>query len=146
MGQLAEASVGKLRAEREETLRTLLSLEESDCRLPAKWAGTDRTVNFLLRAFSLHELDHLQHIQKLLRDRHHSLTEPQILLMKAHALLGEVEALVLSLSDAEFTQTGPNDGDWSVQQIIDHMAEVEKGYRQEIRSSVERGRAAPASA
>jgi hypothetical protein len=138
MGKLAEASVAQLRTERDETLRSLLSLAEPDCRLPARWAGTDRTVNFLLRQFSGHQLDHLQHLQKLLRDRGRSSTEAEILLGKAHALQGEIEAIVLSLSDEELTETGPNDGDWSAQRIVEHLGEVERGYREEIRSSVQR--------
>ena len=97
MGSAAESAIGKLRAERDETLRRLLPLTESECRYPAKWAGTDRSVNFLLRMFSSHQLDHLQHAQKLLRDRGWSASEPQILLMKAHALMGELEALLVPL-------------------------------------------------
>jgi len=141
MGSLAESAVAKLREERDETLRHLLTLDESDCKLPAKWAGTDRSVNFLLRTFTSHELDHLQHSQKLLRDRGWSATEPQILLMKANALLGEIEALFLSLSDEDFTKTGPGPEDWSVAQIVEHMADVERHYRNEIMRSVEKGRA-----
>jgi hypothetical protein len=141
MESLAESAVAKLRAERDETLRRLLPLAESDCRYPAQWAGTDRSVNFLLRAFTSHQLDHLQHAQKLLRNRAWSATEPQMLLMKAHALQGELEALFLSLSDEDFTRAGPDDGDWSAQQIVEHLAEIERHYREEILRAVERGRA-----
>jgi hypothetical protein len=146
MGRLAEAAISKLRAERDETLRTLLGISEEDCRLPAKWAGTDRSVNFLLRHLTSHQLDHLQHLQKLLRGRHHSLTEPQILLMKAHALQGEMEALLLSLSDEEFTQEGPNEGDWSAQQLTEHLGQIERGYREEMRASIEKAHASTANA
>jgi hypothetical protein len=142
MGQTSAVAVAKLRQERDETLRRLLPLAESDCRYPAKWAGTDRTVNFLLRAFTSHELDHLQHAQKLLRDRGWAPTEPHILLMKAHALLGELEALFLSLSDEEFTRTGPTEGDWSIEQLVEHIADIERVYRTEIIRAVEQGRAA----
>jgi hypothetical protein len=141
MGSLVESAIAKLRDERDETLRELLPLAESECKYPARWAGTDRSVNFLLRAFTSHELDHLQHAQKLLRDRGWSPTEPQILLMKAHALLGELEALFLSLSDEEFTQTGPSAEDWSVEQLVEHMADVERHYRHEILRAVEKGHA-----
>lgn len=141
MGEVGESTMAKLRAEREETFRTLMSLSEAECRYPARWAGTDRTINFMLRAFSLHELDHLQHVQKLLRDQGRGLTEAQMLLMKANALRGELEALVLGLTDEEFTRPGPEEGDWSVQQIMEHSAEVERRYREEIVNAVARGRA-----
>jgi hypothetical protein len=145
MGKVSATAVARLRQERDETLHSLLGLAESDCTYPARWAGTDRSVNFLRRAFTNHALDHLQHSQKLLRARGWSATEPQILLMKAQALQGELEALFLSLSDEEFTQGGPNDGDWSLQQIVEHMTEVERHYREEILRAVEAGHAqAPA--
>jgi hypothetical protein len=86
MASRAEAAIAKLRNERDETLRTLLSLPEPSCRLPARWAGTDRTVNFLLRMFTSHQMDHMQQLQKMLRDREHTLTEPQVLLMRAQAM------------------------------------------------------------
>ncbi len=141
MGALAEAAVAKLRAERDETLRSLLPLAESDCRYPAKWAGTDRSVNFLLRMFAIHELDHMQHVQKLLFARGWHPSEAKMLLAKAHALRGEIEALFLGLSDEEFSQGGPNEADWSPRQIIEHMATVERGYREEIQRAVAAGRA-----
>jgi len=141
VGKLAEAAVANLRHERDETLRSLLTLAESDCRYPARWAGTDRSVNFLLRAFTSHQLDHLQHAQKLLRERGWSATEPQILLMKAQGLLGELEALFLSLSDEEFARAGPDEGDWSIQRIVEHLADIERAYRREILRGVAEGRA-----
>lgn len=145
MGALAEAAVARLRAEREETLRALMDLREDDCRYPARWANMDRTVNFVLRAFSLHLLDHIQHAMKLMRDRGQHLTEPQILLMKSQALMGEFEALMLSLSDEEFTRGGPKEGDWPAQKIVEHVAETERAYRREILRAVEAGRAQAAS-
>jgi hypothetical protein len=140
MGKLAETAVAKLRTERDETLRALLPLQDSDCRYPARWANTDRHVNFMLRMFSAHQLDHLQQMQKVLRDRQRGLTEAQLLLLKAHALQGELEALALSLEDDEFSQPGPNEGDWSPQQIVEHVADIERMYREEISRAVVAGR------
>ena len=140
MGKLAETAVGKLRTERDETLRALLPLQDADCRYPAKWAGTDRHVNFLIRMFSAHQMDHIQQLQKVLRDRQRGLTEAQLLLLKAHALQGELEALALSLEDDEFSEPGPHEGDWSPQQIMEHVADVERMYREEIRRAVTAGR------
>jgi hypothetical protein len=145
MGALAEAAVAKLREEREQTLRELLALSEGECRYPARWGGMDRTVNFVLRAFSLHLLDHIQHAMKLMRDRGQTLTEPQILLMKSQALMGEFETMLLALSDEEFARGGPNDGDWPAQKILEHVAETERGYREEILRAVRAGREQAAS-
>jgi uncharacterized damage-inducible protein DinB len=45
---------------------------------------------------------------------------------------GELEALVLSLSDEEFTRAEAGSDDWSVERLVEHIAEVERGYRAEI--------------
>lgn len=129
-------TIQQLARQREAVVRELAQLSESDCRAPAQWAGIQRNVNFLLRAFSLHELDHLQHLQKLLTARGRSFSEPQLLLAKAQALRGEVLSLLLSLSDEEFDTSGPGADDWSPRQIVEHLLEVDASYAQNIRNAV----------
>jgi hypothetical protein len=137
-------SVQKVSSARERVVRELGSLSEADCRYPAEWAGLQRNVNFLLRVFSLHELDHLQHLHKLLAARGRHFSEAQILLSKAQALRGELLALVLSLDEEEFNASGPGEGDWSIRQLIEHLADVDSRYAENIRRSVQAGRAAGA--
>jgi hypothetical protein len=131
-----------LAQERARLVHELAQLSEADCRLPAQWGGVQRTVNFLLRAFSLHELDHLQHLHKLLAARGRGFNEAQILLSKAQALRGEVEALLLSLSDEEFDAPGAGADDWSIRQLVEHLANVDELYAGNILKAVEEGRAA----
>jgi hypothetical protein len=135
-------SVQQVARERERILRELASLSEADCKVPAHWGGGQRTVSFLLRAYSLHELDHLQHLHKLLRGRGRHFSEAEILLSKAQALRGEVMALLLSLSDEEFDATGPEADDWSARQIVEHLGEVDARYAGNIRAALEASRGA----
>ena len=135
-------SVQRLARQREAIVQELAQLSEADCKAPAQWNNITRNVNFLLRAFSLHELDHIQHLNKLLAARGHRSTEPQILLAKAQALRAELMAQLLSLSDAEFAASGPNEGDWSAQQLVDHLLDVDARYADNIRSSVAAARTA----
>jgi hypothetical protein len=134
-------TVQQLTQSREQIVRELAQLSEADCRYPAQWAGVQRNVNFLLRAFSLHELDHLQHLHKLLAARGRGFSEAQILLSKAQALRGELEALLLSLSDEEFDAPGQGPDDWSIRQLVEHLAKIDETYANNIRASVEQGRA-----
>jgi hypothetical protein len=133
-------TIQELTRERERIVRELAQLSEADCRSPAQWNGIQRNVNFLLRAFSLHELDHLQHVHKLLAARGQRFSEAQILLSKAQALRGELEALLLSLSDAEFDAPGAGPEDWSIRQLVEHLGKVDQMYADNIRASVERAR------
>lgn len=134
MGQLAEQAAARLAAERTLTLRSLLDLTDEECARPVEYEGRPQRTGRMLRNFSNHTLDHFQHLHRLLQARGRTLTEAQLLLMKAEAMQAEFTALVRSLSDAEFTQTGPNEGDWSASQILDHVMDNERKYRETIMS------------
>ncbi|MFN8523290.1 MAG: maleylpyruvate isomerase N-terminal domain-containing protein [Chloroflexota bacterium] len=131
----AEA-IRQAREARAAIVRELATLTEEQCTRPVKWSGLDRNVNFLLRVLSLHELDHIQHLQKLLRSRGRSLTEPQILLIKAQTLRAELEATLLSLTDEEFDTPGAGEGDWTPRQVLAHLADVDGRYAQLVREAV----------
>jgi hypothetical protein len=133
-------TVQQLTRQREQIVRELAQLSEADCKAPAEWAGIQRNVNFLLRAFSLHELDHIQHLHKLLAARGRHFNEPQVLLSKAQALRGELVALLLSLSDEEFDAGGPNPEDWSPRQLVEHLTQVDARYADNVRKAVQTAR------
>ena len=132
MGQLAEEAAARLAAERTLTLRSLLDLTDEECARPAEYEGRPQRIGRMLRNFTSHSLDHFQHLHRLLQARGRTMTEAQLLLMKAEAAQAEFTALLRSLSDAEFTQTGPNEGDWSASQILDHVMDNERKYREAI--------------
>src|SRR5919199_2861618 len=132
MGQAAQAAAARLNAERAETLRLLGGLSDAECRAPVEWYGRNQSVGHLLRAFTTHTLDHYQHVIRLLQGRGHKLTEAQLLLMKAHAAQAEFSALVGSLSDEAFEETGPDSEDWSAGQVLEHVLDNERRYREAI--------------
>ena len=124
MGERSERAVAELEAERGQTLRTLLGIDEAACRTPMEWYGRRQSVGHMLRQFTSHSLDHFQHLHRLLQARGRTITEAQLLLMKAEAAQAEFTALVRSLSDTEFAAGGPNDGDWSAEQIVGRELDV----------------------
>ncbi len=128
----AERAVARLQAERAATLRLLLRLPDADCSLEVTWWGRQQSINQRLRAFTAHALDHFQHLHRLLQARGHRFTEAQLLLMKAHAAQAEFVAMVLALTDEEFAAEGPVEGDWSAGQVVEHMIETEREYRENI--------------
>jgi hypothetical protein len=142
VGAKAEAAVARLTAERTRTLTSLLGLSDDECAKQATWEGRPQRIGRMLRNYTSHTLDHFQHLHRLLQARGRKLTEAQLLLMKAEAAQAELTALLRSLSDEEFTATGPVEGDWSAAQILDHVITNEIGYREAIRSGL--GRTGPA--
>jgi len=132
MGDLAERAAARLATERTLTLRSLLTLTDEECGKPVQHEGKPMRIGRMLRTFTSHSLDHYQHLIRLLQARGRDLTEAQLLLMKAEAAQAEFTALLRSLSDEEFMQTGPNDGDWSASQILDHVLSNEIRYRDAV--------------
>lgn len=128
----AERAIARLQAERAATLRLLLRLPDDQCGRKVTWWGRQQSINQRLRAFTTHALDHFQHLHRLLQARGRPFTEAQLLLMKANAAQAEFEAMVLALSDEEFLAQGPVDGDWSAAQVVEHMVETERAYRENI--------------
>ena len=128
-------ALNAMRAQRDEIIATLSRLDEEQLRKPASWGGTTRSVQFLLRVFSLHEIDHLQRMVRLLRERDVHLGEAQLILQKAQALRGELEAAILGLSDEELEAEGPGDA-WSVRRLIDHLRETDEKYFAEAKRAL----------
>jgi uncharacterized damage-inducible protein DinB len=132
----AERAIAQLQAERAATLRLLLRLPDEECGRKVKWWGREQSINQRLRAFTSHALDHFQHLHRLLQARGRPFTEAQLLLMKANAAQAEFGAMVLALTDEEFLAQGPVDGDWSAAQVVEHMVETEREYRESIAASL----------
>jgi hypothetical protein len=143
---LARQAVAELRRERTATLDALLDLSEDDVKERIDWRGTPQSVNLRLQLFSGHLLDHQQHLLKLLAARGRTLSTAEWMLMKAAGEMAQFEVLCLALDDAEFTAGGPEEGDWSAQQIIEHVTSSERGYRERLLAGLENVRAARSSA
>jgi uncharacterized damage-inducible protein DinB len=141
---LAQQAVEVLRRERAETLSALLGLSESDVTERIDWRGTPQSVNIRLQLFSGHLIDHQQHLLKLLAARGRTISTAEYMFMKAAAELAQFEVLCLALSDADFTATGPVEGDWSAQQIIEHVTSTERAYRERLLAGLTAARAARA--
>ena len=137
-----QQSLQQARAVRDEAFAELGQLTDAELRFPGTWSNVPRSVNFLLRAFALHELDHLQHAQRLLRARGVQPSEAQLILMEVQGLYGKLEGLLMTLTDEEFEATGPDDGDWSMRQLVDHVRETDANYLRNVRKAVAEGRAA----
>lgn len=139
MAELIREKLAALRAQRDESFRRVHGLAEADLRRPVEWNGITRNVQFMVRQLGNHELDHLVHVQKTLRALGRQPSEAELLLMRIQAIHGELEAILLSLSDEE--ATAKPEGEWSVAEIVDHLIATERRYVGQIEQAIE----APAS-
>lgn len=137
MERLVTEKLAALRAQRDATIRRVHALSEAELKRPLEWNGIPRTVQFLIRQFGNHELDHLVHAEKILRKLGRERSEAELLLQRVQALHGEFEALVLALSDAELTAR-PG-GDWSIAELIDHLIAAERQNLERIEQALAGG-------
>ena len=142
---LAQEAVAELRRERALTLDALLGLSEDDVKERIDWRGSQQSVNMRLQLFSGHLLDHQQHLLKLLAARGRTLSTAEDMLMKAAGEMAQFEVLCLALNDSEFAAGGPEEGDWSAKEVIEHVASSERMYRERILSGLEAVKSAAGS-
>ncbi len=128
----AEQAVAVLREERTQTLRALSGLTDQDLATRIEWRGGQQPVNARVMGLGTHMIDHQQHLLRLLFARGRGLTAAEYLMVKNAALLAELEAMVLVLGDADYTAQGPVEGDWSAEQILEHVIRAERNYRERI--------------
>ncbi len=133
----AEQAIAEMRGEREATLKAFLGLSEAECHEQIEWRTATQSVNQRLQAFTGHLIDHQQHLLRLLFARGRGISEPEFLMMKAQAALAEFEVMVLALSDEDFAAQGPNEGDWSAAQILEHVLKTERSHREKILAGIE---------
>jgi uncharacterized damage-inducible protein DinB len=145
-GTLAEQAVAELRRERAATLHALSQLTDQQLATRIDWRGSPQAVNARVMAFGTHMIDHQQHLLRLLYARGRGLTAAEYLMVKNAALTAELETMALVLDDADFTAQGPVEGDWSAEEILQHVIRSEKGYRERILAGLEAARAEAARA
>lgn len=142
----AEQAVAVLRDERGQTLRALAGLTDQDLATKIDWRGSPQGVNQRVMAFGTHAIDHEQHLLRLLNARGRGLSAAEYLWVRNATLMAAVEAMCLVLSDEDFTATGPNEGDWSAAQVLEHVVKAERGYRQRILAGLAAAKAEAAGA
>jgi len=138
----AEAAIAELRMERDQTLGAFMGLTEAVTQERIDWRGSPQSVNQRLLAFTTHLIDHQQHLLRLLFARGRGISGAEYLMMKAQAALAEFEVMCLALNDEDFAAQGPNDGDWSAEQILQHVTTAERNYRVRILAGIEANAAA----
>ena len=141
----AEQAIATLRQEREATLKAFMGLSEADLKERIEWGSARENVQRRVMAFTGHLIDHQQHLLRLLFARGRGISSAEYLWMKAAAAMAEFEVMCLALSDDDFTAQGPVDGDWSAEQILEHVRWTERSYRERILAGLDEVQAARAT-
>lgn len=117
---------------RADTYRLLAEHQITDADLDLRgeeFGRRGRAVrNFLVRLGD-HMRQHVNQIERVRNQNQHLRTETDMIMAHADEMLGRVKAAVAGMTDEELERK-PSADEWSVAEILAHLAEIEVMYRQ----------------
>ena len=142
MGALEEM-VEKLRASRARLQEQLIDVKEEQMTLPV--AGrVPRTVRAMFYLLISHEAEHTVQLVKTLAALGINQGEAQLILHSLQRSRGELEGLLLGLSDGDLDRE-PQKGEWSPRKVLEHIIADEELFGKRISEAIEQSetKAAP---
>ena len=124
--------VDELRASRAEVQQKLSGVtEEQMLTTIPRQQGGDVNVRFYFYRLIAHEAEHTVHLVKTLAGLSIKQSEAQLILRNLQAARGELEGLLLGLSDEQF-DTAPAEGEWAPRRVLEHIIETERTYSSRV--------------
>ena len=130
---MSKQKAENLLLEMEENLRQIrnlsndLSDEALDTRIES-YGGRETPIRNILYASANHSREHVNHIQKILRNGTPSGSNPseaQLILGQAEEAIARVKATVLPITDEEWDKSLE---DYTVIDVLQHLADTQKSY------------------
>ena len=90
-------------------------------------AGGDVNVRFYFYRLIAHEAEHTVHLIKTLAGLDINQSEAQLILRNLQAARGELEGLLLGVSDEDLDRA-PSADEWAPRRVLEHIIETEKNY------------------
>ena len=94
--------------------------------IPRQQEG-DVNVRFYFYRLIAHEAEHTVHLIKTLAGLDINQSEAQLILRNLQAARGELEGLLLGLSDEDLDRA-PSTDEWAPRRVLEHIIETEKNY------------------
>ena len=130
-----QETIERMREQRKSTQQRLKDVAEEHMLAPAAYGKRDVTVRYMFYRLIAHEVEHTIHIAKTLDALGAAQGEAQRILARLQAATGELEGMLVGLSDEDLDRE-PAEGEWSVRQVIDHILEAEEYYCRQIEAGV----------
>ncbi len=124
--------VDQLRVSRDELQQKLSGVtDEQMLTTISRQQGGDVNVRFYFYRLIAHEAEHTVHLLKTLAGLGINQSEAQLILRNLQAARGELEGLLLGLSDEDLDRA-PEEGEWAPRSVLEHIIETEKSYSSRI--------------
>ena len=126
-----DAFIQQLDEERTVTIDTLADSSNADLRAPTVWAGIDCDIRFRFMRFAQHEREHTAHIRKWRAQTGKTYSEAARYLGMCWQRHGRLEAVLCGATD-DLLDRDPGDGEWTVREILNHIASAERYFKSRI--------------
>ena len=130
-----QETIERMREQRKSTQERLKDMAEEHMLAPTTYGKRDVTVRYMFYRLIAHEVEHTIHIAKTLDALSAAQSEAQRILARLQAATGELESMLVGLSDEDLDRE-PAEGEWSVRQVIDHILEGEEFYCRQIEAGI----------
>ena len=127
--------VEMLDAAREESVAALAGLTDDELRAPTIWMEMDCDLRFRLMRFAQHEREHTAQIRKWRVQTGKSFSEADRLIGVSWQRSGRLDGILAGVPD-DILDREPGDGEWTVRQILDHIAGAERYFQRVINEAL----------
>ncbi len=121
----------RIRTVRQVVQDRLQEVTEEQMLAQTQWGQREVTVRFMFYRLIAHEVEHTVHLLKTLQALGIHQGEAGLILRHLQAARGELEGLLIGLSDEDLDRV-PAEGEWSLRQVIEHIVDTEERYSKRI--------------
>ncbi len=119
--------LARLRSSLDETIKKLEDVEEEQMLLPIPRSRGPNAVRQIFYRILGHEYEHTVHMVKALSGLGVEQTEAQLILSRIRSAQGQLQGLLVGLSDEDLDRSFA-EGEWTPRQVIEHIIEVHEMY------------------
>ena len=123
--------LARLRSSLDETIGKLEDVEEEQMLLPIPRRQVPNNVRQIFYRLLGHEYEHTVQMVKTLAGLGVEQTEAQLILNRVRSAQGQLQGLLVGLSDEDLDRSHA-EGEWTPRQVIEHIIEVHEMYSHQI--------------
>ena len=126
--------LSQMRAKHDALNEKLAQVPESRMGESGAWGDRQMPIRLMMLQMVGHDVEHTVQAVKTLRDLGIPQTESQITLAKLQEVRGQLEGLLIGLSDEDLDRAP--EGEWSMRQVLEHFMQTEDFYTDRIEQAL----------
>ena len=130
--------LARLRSSLDETIGKLEDVEEEQMLLTIPSSRASNNVRQIFYRLLGHEYEHTVQMVKALAGLGVEQTEAQLILSRIRSAQGQLQGLLVGLSDEDLDRSHA-EGEWTPRQVIEHIIEVHEMYSRGILEALAEG-------